>query len=627
MAFTTSLSISISALWEGARAFSSSQNAVNSLRASLSELEAKKLTLTADTKSFNLATKQIEATEKALLKIEDNNQKIAQNQQKRAEFQANMMGTIAKGMMAIAPIKLAVDYETALVGIQKVVDFSSEAEFKKMGSDILEMSTRLPVASTGLAQIASAMGGIGLAKKDILGATEAVAIMSTAFDMSAESAGDSMGKLMNVYGLSVKEVLAVGDTINAVDAGTAAKAKLTVEVLGRIGGASKAMGISASSAAGLAGAFLDLGVAPEVAGTGINALLSKMMTADKQGDKFQNGLKAIGMSASQMKNAIAKDGIGAVNGLMNSLAKLPNAEKMGVLVDLFGTEYTDDIALVVGGIDRYNTAVGIASNTTKNAGSMREEFNKQQKTTANQLELLKNSTLSIGITLGSVLLPVVVSLTGAFKGGADMVGALAKEYPNVTTAVGGLVVGVLALSTVMAVGGYLYTFVAGGLATLSSMYTLVSLGVTRLAIAQKLATAGQWLLNVAMSMNPIGLIVVGVTALIGLGVALYNSFKPFTDLVNSVGSSISAMFGFGDVKPTIKAPVMPQPGGIPKVGGGVPTLPQTGNIANKGGGINTTNINMSGITVRNEADIKKIAEAVTREQNKANKDKADRSYK
>lgn len=551
---TLGLSIVIGSVFNGARAFASSSYAVKNLDTSLKKLNDHKTTLKVDTKEFAVALKKTQILSDALKKLKTNSKALDDITASRDKFKSQLMDNAAMGAVSIAPIKMAIDFETAFVGVQKVVDFNNDGEIKKMKKDILDMSTVIPVSADGLSNIAASMGGIGIAKKDILGATKAVAIMSTAFDMSSESAGDSMGKLMNVYGLSVKEVMAVGDTINAVDAGTAAKARLTVEVLGRIGGTAKAMGLSAHSAAGLAGAFLDLGVAPEVAGTGINALLSKMMTADKQGEKFQKGLQAIGIDAKGMKASIAKDASGAVNGLINSLAKLPKAERMGVLVDMFGAEYADDIALVVGGIDRYNKATNIASQTTKNAGSMQEEFNKQSKTTANQLKLLSGSVTAIGINVGSALLPAVNSVVEVLKKGSDVIGRFSSEHETATKVVGGLTIGIIGGSVALAVFRYAASFVKGGLLRLSSAYIMTSLWAKNFALwvrtggirlffksaMTKIATAATWIYSTALKAGRFSLMLFGGAArfagraILWMGRAL---------IMNPIGLAIAAIAG------------------------------------------------------------------------------------
>ena len=130
--------------------------------------------------------------------------------------------------------------------------------------------------------------------------------MATAFDMGAEEAGESIAKLSNVYQIPITEITKLGDAINHLSDNTAAKAKDIVPALNRIGGTARQFGLTAVQASALAGAFISLGKAPEKAGTAINAMLSKLQTAGKQGNKFQQALQQIGTNSIRLEADIAK---------------------------------------------------------------------------------------------------------------------------------------------------------------------------------------------------------------------------------------------------------------------------------------------------------------------------------
>ncbi|MGN6888010.1 phage tail tape measure protein, partial [Neisseria sp. P0014.S008] len=90
------------------------------------------------------------------------------------------------------------------------------------------------------------------------------------------------------------------------------------------------------------------------------------------------------------------------------MEKLPKENQMGALVDLFGLEYADDVAALVGGLDTYKKSIEELKKTGKGTpefmGSMEKEFAARSATTANNWQLLKNGLVEIGITIGSVLL-------------------------------------------------------------------------------------------------------------------------------------------------------------------------------------------------------------------------------
>lgn len=71
--------------------------------------------------------------------------------------------------------KEAIDFESAMSDVRKVVNFDSPQQFKEMGKDILNMSTRIPLAAEGLAAIVASGGQSGIARKDLISFAESAA--------------------------------------------------------------------------------------------------------------------------------------------------------------------------------------------------------------------------------------------------------------------------------------------------------------------------------------------------------------------------------------------------------------------------------------------------------------------
>ncbi|GHT98745.1 hypothetical protein FACS1894126_4520 [Alphaproteobacteria bacterium] len=113
----------------------------------------------------------------------------------RANLRGQMMDAVALAATLGAPIKAAVDFESAMADVAKVVDFPEPDGLLKMGNSLKEMSRTIPLSAEGLAQITASGGQLGVASKDLGTFTESVAKMSTAFDMTAEEAGNAMAQL------------------------------------------------------------------------------------------------------------------------------------------------------------------------------------------------------------------------------------------------------------------------------------------------------------------------------------------------------------------------------------------------------------------------------------------------
>ena len=357
----------------------------------------------------------------------------------------------------------AIKFESAMADVKKVVDFESPDGLKNLQKDILEMTRTIPMAKEELAQIAASGGQLGVAEKDLKSFTETIAKMGVAFDMPAEQAGDSMAKLANVYQIPIAQIGKLGDAINHLSNSSPAKASDIVNALGRVGGVAKQFGLTELQTASLSNAFISLGKTPEVAGTAINGMLTKLMTADKQGKKFQAVLEGMGTDAKALKKAIAENGEQALMDFLRQIEKLPKENQMGALVDLFGLEYADDVAALVGGLDTYKKSIDELKKAGKGGkpefmGSMEKEFAARSATTENGLTLMKSGFAELKTVVGDRLLPVINKVSAFIGNLTHNLTDFAAKNPKVVDGLllfGGVIAGLI-------IGFSAFTAVIGG---------------------------------------------------------------------------------------------------------------------------------------------------------------------
>lgn len=472
------------------------------------------------------------------------------------------------------PVKLAVEFESAMADVKKVVDFDTPKQFKEMEQDILRLTRTIPMAGAELAKITASGGQLGVARKDLPKFTETIAKMSVAFDMAADQAGDSMAKLANVYQIPIDQIGKLGDAVNHLSNSSPAKAGDIINTLDRVGGVAKQFGLTEIQTTSLSNAFISLGKTPEIAGTAINGMLTKLMTADKQGAKFQKALKNMGMESKDLKKAIKENGEQALMDFLKQVGKLPKENQMGALVDLFGLEYADDVAVLVSGLETYKKSINELKKTSKDGkpafiGSMDKEFAARSATTANNWQIFKNSLTEIGITAGSVLLPALNQLMTTIRPIINSFADWASKNPEVVSALVHLAAGFAALK----VGGLMFRFVGNELSGLMVSFRLAKalLGVDWLATvirfksgigalarifgvvktAATLLGSGLMSLGRFLLMSPIGI------ALALLGVAAYLLYKNWdgvvggakalwqdlSNFISGVVNSIASFFG------------------------------------------------------------------------------------
>ncbi|MBR4736370.1 MAG: phage tail tape measure protein, partial [Rhodocyclaceae bacterium] len=277
---------------------------------------------------------------------------------------------------------------------------------------------------------AAAGGQLGVPIEKLEKFVDIAAKMSTAFGMTAEEAGQAVAKLSNIFGLPIEQVEKLGDAINTLGNTTAATESSIVEVLTRMGGTAKQFGLTAEQASALASTMLSMGVSSQVAGTGINALLSKLQTANVQGKAFQDALAGMGISAQQLAADIAANPQKALTEFLHTLEQLEGQDRAETLARLFGIEYQDDIARLLGGLKQYEESLARVGDAAGTAGAMQKEFDARARSTEAQIQLLQNAIKEVAINFGSELLPVVRAASVAFGGVVQGIGAIISAVPG-----------------------------------------------------------------------------------------------------------------------------------------------------------------------------------------------------
>ncbi|OJH31507.1 Phage-related minor tail protein [Wolbachia endosymbiont of Armadillidium vulgare] len=461
----------------------------------------------------------------------------------KAHFKSQIIETIGLGLTLAAPIKVAVDFESAMADVAKVVEFNKETkEADKFVKKLKEMSRTVPLSAAELAQIAASGGQLGIKKEDLFKFTETVAKMSTAFDMSAEQAGDSIAKLSNVYGIDVSEMEHVGNVINHLSDNTAAKAKDMVEALAIVGGTAKQFGLKFEQTSSLVNAFISLGKQPAKAATAINALLSKLQTAEGQGKEFKAALEEMGITAEEMVQRISESGEEALLHFFQTLKKMDNQERSTILMKLFGQEYQDDIALLAGSFNKYEDAIKLLANTEKYGSSLQKEFKNRADTTANKLKLLRNAIAEVGMNLGSVMLPTLKSIAEFLQEKTRYIAEFAEKYPTLTTAIMGTVAALISLKIVAVGLGYGFTLLGSTIfslkANLFGVFSFLSATVFPAVVT------GLRAITLAIMSNPIGLLVAGLVTGAALVIANWQKVKDFfsslwKSLIEPIGKAFS----------------------------------------------------------------------------------------
>ncbi len=227
--------LSINLALQGIASIKTCQNSFNKLSQAIQNAGEKVKHLKKDLNQIKLSRLKVEGIEESM-----------------NDFKSKMIDKVALAGSVILPVKTAIDFEKSMADVRKVVDFETKDELKKFGDEILALTRQIPLSASELASITASGGQLGIAKENLLEFTKTAAKMGVAFDIGADEAGDSMGKMMNIFNMDIKAVSSLGDAINHLSDNSASKAKEIVEVLKRIGGTAKTT-IGLSIALGVSG--------------------------------------------------------------------------------------------------------------------------------------------------------------------------------------------------------------------------------------------------------------------------------------------------------------------------------------------------------------------------------------
>ncbi len=526
------------------------------------ERAAKKYGVTVEnmTKAQSETAAAIGRTEAAL----GRQQKMLANQAKRKEYHGQIMETVATAAAVVAPVKLAIDYESNWADLKKVANFAKDDDEKRIKQDIFSVSERTGLGPNEVTKIAAAAAEASVAngadgnldpekmKRFLNDAAE----MAVAYGITAEEAGQRLAVYQSRMELTAEQTRGMGDAMNYVASKMNATAADTSSVVARMGALGRTAGLSEKSIVGLAAAIVSTSENKETAGTAMKNFLLTLSQGNAMTKSQKETMKRLGFSnVRAIAEGMKKGGKEAENTLLTVLGaikKMPEAEQAGIAKELFGTESLASLAPLINNPQKLREVFALA-NSEEATGSQLAEFKTRSETTQGALDRLAASGQILAITVGSVLLPPLASAAEHVTSVIKPVRALAEAFPGVTRGVMFVGIALVGLKVSALAGGYAATILSDGWQIAKGIFAALRPSVIAATVAQKahaaialasaaktrvftaalvvqkgvsaalaggtaLLTGAVRLLGLAFASNPIGFIIMSV---ITLGTAVY----------------------------------------------------------------------------------------------------------
>lgn len=364
---------------------------------------------------------------------------------------ATAAGVAILGALAM-PVNAAMGFESKMADIRKVVDgLDDRNAFAAMSDDILTLSTQLPMAAEGIAEIVAAGGQAGIARSDLMQFASDAVKMGVAFDTTAEESGQMMAQWRTAFRLTQDDVVVLADKINYLGNTGPANAGKISEIVTRIGPLGEIAGVASGEIAALGATIAGMGVEPEIAATGIKNFM-KALTSGGAATKAQRTvLAALKINPKKLAADMQKDSKGTMLKVLDGISKIPKEKQAAAMNMLFGSESAGAIAPLLTNMDLLRINFERVADAQQYGGSMQKEYASRAATTENQLTLLRNSVNAISVTLGDTFLPVINEAAEAVMPWLEHVRDLVRENPEMVKSVAKLGVALLVAGSAVGV--------------------------------------------------------------------------------------------------------------------------------------------------------------------------------
>lgn len=430
-------------------------------------------------------------------------------------------------MAARSAVKAYADMDAEMANIRKYTNMTAE-QVEQLNEEFKKIDTRS--SREQLNRLAQEAGRLGKrSQEDVLGFVKAADQINVALNELGEGATQTISKLTNIFGDeerlgTEKSLLAVGSVVNELSQNCTASAPYLTEFAKRLAGVGVQADLTIPQIMAF-GAVLDSqGQAVEMSATALSRLVINLF---KETDRIA---QATGLDLVKFKETLERS---TNEGLLMLLDRLQQLGGMDVLAPVFkdmgeeGIRATAVISALAANVDTVRWQQEEANKAFKEATSITKEFNVQNNTVQAGLDKAKNNLHEIAVELGEKLAPVmkhvitstsfllrmmstIINFCGKYKGEIVVLTASILAY-SIAVHASAIKTKALAMAQGIAkVATVAWTVVTQAAAVVTALLT----GKLHKAKIEFM------IFSALLKANPIGLLVAGITAVVG-GLALW----------------------------------------------------------------------------------------------------------
>ena len=350
-------------------------------------------------------------------------------------------------------------WEMGLSQISKTTGIDKgTTEYSQLNEDLKDLYSTMPTTAAEIQNVAKAAGSLGIEKDSIAGFTQVALEMGSAFDISAEKAAVSVGKVQSQLktlpeGISDSAEFArnFGSAVDYAGNSMNATEEEVLDFSTRTAGALSLLGGSAYELAGWGGATASVFSSSQLAAGSFNAALTQLTGTTKGSVAAQEkAAELLGITSDEFVNLMSTDPTDTILRLGNALESLDPSEATKT-AGILGGGYGDDFfKKMIGHTDEWRGKIEEVVEAGEKGESIGRSFESGSDNAKSAIQELKNSLNTILIDIGGPLLeaftPLIRGLAGGLNDirtiGENLWGPLTTALGPLTTSVGVIVSGV-----------------------------------------------------------------------------------------------------------------------------------------------------------------------------------------
>lgn len=310
------------------------------------------------------------------------------------------------------PAKSAAAFELEMANVAKTTGFT-EGQIAGLSDTLVDMSKKMSVSATGLANVAAIAGQLGLGSfgvDAIAEFTKSVAIASVTLGLTTEKTAEFGAQITSIFNLDPQNIEQVFSTLNELSNTSVATGGQIADIVKRIGTVG---GATLQQTSALAAFWRDMGVQVEVAGTSTVKVFSNMTA------KANEFAETAGVSTTRWLELMEQDAVSALKLVTSNLYAMDRAQRDATAKELFGggrilSTFTKLIDEAGNGYARLNGHLETARTSYDAGTSSIEEYEKVMNTLSKQTTVMFNAVGALAIEMGDNLTPTILRAVKAF---------------------------------------------------------------------------------------------------------------------------------------------------------------------------------------------------------------------